>query len=164
LTSSISGTHFNYYFHCHRHLWLFANTIQMEHNSENVAMGKFISESSYDRKEHEIRIDNISLDFYDKKNKVIHEIKKSNKMEELHLWQVKYYISVLESKGIEGVTAEIDYPLLKQKIKVELTEGDRVELKKSIEAIEKILSMEIQPDIINKPFCKECSYYELCYV
>ncbi len=164
----MTGTHINYYFHCHRHLWLFANSINMEQTSDIVSMGKFISESTYEREKHEIHIsdeeDDIVIDFYDSKNRIIHEVKKSDKMEETHIWQVKFYISVLEKKGIIGVTGEIDYPKLRQKIKVELTDKDRSELKLIKENIIKIISSEVAPDVINKSFCKKCSYYELCYV
>jgi len=160
----MTGTQIHYYFLCHRKLWLFTNHIDMEQTSDTVAMGKFISESTYVREDHEIKIDDIVLDFYDKKNKVIHEVKKSDKMEETHIWQVKYYISVLEEKGIEGVTGEIDYPKLRQKIKVELTDLDREELIMIKNKIKMILELELPPEVINKPFCKQCSYYELCYV
>lgn len=136
----------------------------MEQTSDTVAMGKFISETTYAREDHEIKIDDIVLDFYDKKNNVIHEVKKSDKMEETHIWQVKYYISVLEEKGIEGVTGEIDYPKLRQMIKVELTDNDREELIMIKRKIKTILEFELPPEVINKPFCKNCSYYELCYV
>lgn len=161
---ALTGTHINYYFHCHRHLWLFANSINMEQTSDTVAMGKFISESTYTREDHEIKIDDIVLDFFDGKTKTIHEVKKSDKMEETHIWQVKYYISILEEKGIEGVTGEIDYPKLRQKIKVELTDNDRTELIAIKNNIKSILELELPPEVINKPFCKNCSYYELCYV
>ncbi|MBU1299705.1 MAG: CRISPR-associated protein Cas4, partial [Bacteroidetes bacterium] len=80
----MTGTQINYYFLCHRKLWLFSNQIDMEQTSDTVAMGKWISESTYKREEHEIKIstdeDNIVLDFYDGKNKIIHEVKKSDKM------------------------------------------------------------------------------------
>ncbi len=160
----MTGTQINYYFLCKRKLWLFTHHIDQEQTSDTVAMGKFISESTYQREEHEIKIDNIVLDFYDGKNKVIHEVKKSDKMEETHIWQVKYYISVLEEKGITGVTGEIDYPKLRQKVKVELTESDRIELSKIRSKIKEIIEMQQPPDVINKPFCKQCSYYDLCYV
>ncbi|MDR3611559.1 MAG: CRISPR-associated protein Cas4 [Ignavibacteriaceae bacterium] len=160
----MTGTQINYYFLCHRKLWLFTNKIDMEQNSDVVSMGKFISESTYKREDHEIKIDDIVLDFYDGKTKIIHEVKKSDKMEELHLWQVKYYISVLEEKGIDGVTGEIDYPKLRQKIKVELTPNDKTELSRIKDDIQKIINLNTPPDIINKPFCKSCSYYDLCYV
>ncbi|MDF1612366.1 CRISPR-associated protein Cas4 [Stygiobacter electus] len=164
----MTGTQISYYFICHRKLWLFVNQIDMEQTSDIVSIGKFISESTYEREKHEIHIsdeeDDIVIDFYDSKNRIIHEVKKSDKMEETHIWQVKFYISVLEKKGIIGVTGEIDYPKLRQKIKVELTDKDRSELKLIKENIIKIISSEVAPDVINKSFCKKCSYYELCYV
>ncbi len=164
----MTGTQINYYFLCYRKLWLFVNKIDMEQTSDTVAMGKFISESTYKREDHEIQIstdeDDIVLDFYDRKNKIIHEVKKSDKMEDVHIWQVKYYISVLEKKGITGVVGEIDYPKLKQKIKVELIETDRMELLIIRKQIKEILSLSLPPAVINKPFCKSCSYYDLCYV
>lgn len=164
----MTGTQINYYFLCHRKLWLFAHHIDMEQTSDTVAMGKFISDSTYERKKHEIHIstedDNIVLDFFEPKSKVIHEVKKSDKMEETHIWQVKYYISVLEKNGISGVSGEIDYPKLKQKVKVELNDQDRSELERIRAEIERILDNDKAPETINKPFCKKCSYYELCYV
>jgi CRISPR-associated exonuclease Cas4 len=160
----MTGTQINYYFICKRKLWLFANNIEQEQNSDIVSMGKFISETTYKREEHEIKIDDIVLDFYDGKNKVIHEVKKSDKMEETHIWQVKYYISVLEKKGISGVTGEIDYPKLRQKFKVELTDNDRKELINISSSIKEVIKMKNPPEVINKPYCKKCSYYDLCYV
>ena len=136
----------------------------MEHTSDTVSLGKFISESTYKREKHEIQIDNIVIDYYDDKNKVIHEIKKSDSMEETHIWQVKYYISVIEEKGITGVTGEIDYPKLRQKVNVELTDDDRQELNRIKSEINEILEKAKPPDVIDKPFCKKCSYYDLCYV
>jgi CRISPR-associated exonuclease Cas4 len=136
----------------------------MEQNSDTVAIGKFISESTYIREDHEIKIDDIVLDFYDKNSKVIHEVKKSDKMEETHIWQVKYYISVLEEKGIAGVTGVIDYPKLKQKINVQLLDEDRTKLVEIRSDIDRILKLETPPAVINKPFCKQCAYYDICYI
>ena len=136
----------------------------MEQNSDVVAMGRFISESTYKREKHEVQIDDIVLDYYDEKNKIIHEIKKSDKMEDTHIWQVKYYISVLENKGISGVKGEIDYPKLRQKIDVELTDKDRTELADIKTNIKMIIEQAVPPEVINEPFCKKCSYYDLCYV
>ncbi len=164
----MTGTHIAYYFICHRKLWLFVHNIEQEHTSDTVAMGKFISESTYSREDHEIQIadddNSIVLDFYDEKNKIIHEVKKSDKMEETHIWQVRFYISVLEGKGIDGVKGEIDYPKLRERITVELTDEDRKKLNEIKREINEILNNEIPPDIVNKPFCKQCSYYDLCYI
>lgn len=88
----ITGTHFNYYLVCHRKLWLFANGINMEHNSDLVYDGKLIHEDSYPlrpERYEELEVDGVKIDFYDAKNKIVHEIKRSDKVEEAHEWQVK---------------------------------------------------------------------------
>lgn len=75
---TITGTHFNYYHLCRRKLWLFANGINMEQESSLVYEGKLVHESSYPQrasKYEEVVVDGIKVDYYDAKNKVIHEIK-----------------------------------------------------------------------------------------
>jgi len=161
---AITATQINYYFLCHRKLWFFANKIEMEHNSDIVSMGKFISENTYKREQHEIRIDDVVLDLYDRKNKLIREIKKSDKMEETHFWQVRLYISILEANGIEGVRAEINYPTLRKKVDVEFSNEHRKQLEEIKKEIIGIVSNPSVPDVVNKPFCKKCAYYDLCYV
>src|SRR5690606_22494527 len=96
-TMPLTGTHIAYLHTCHRKLWLFANGIQMEHTSESVAEGKLISETTYldrTRQYTELAIDGIKIDFYDAKNRIVHEVKKSDKVENAHKAQVIYYLYV----------------------------------------------------------------------
>lgn len=164
----MTGVQILYYFVCPRKLWLFINHIEMEQTSDAVELGKLISESTYQREKHELHLvydeDEIVIDFFDSKNKKIHEIKKSNKMEATHIWQVKFYIYVLEKMGIKGVTGEIDYPKLRKVIEVKLDDNDKKKIEEIKRAIRLIVSNDIPPQVINKPFCKNCAYYELCYV
>lgn len=164
----ITGTHINYYFHCKRHLWFFSQNILMEQTSELVSIGKFISDSTYEREKHELHFveDEFEfvIDYFNKRTNTIHEIKKTDRMEELHLWQVKFYIYRLKKLGFENVNGIIDYPKLRKTVKVELTPQDELEIEKAIEDIKKIISDTKPPKVINKPYCKKCSYYELCYV
>ena len=163
----MTGTHFNYYHICHRKLWLFANGIQMEHTSDLVSEGKLIHENSYPQrseKYEELEIDGIKLDYYDTAKKIIHETKKSDKIEEAHEWQLKYYILVLERNGIEGVSGILEYPTLRQKNNVTLSESDRVYIKNVIQDIEAILNSDSCPPRLESKICKNCSYFEFCYV
>lgn len=163
----ITGTHFNYYTVCKRKLWLFANGINMEHTSDLVYDGKLIHETSYPQRPEryeEIEIDGIKIDFYDIKNKVIHEIKRSDKVEKAHEWQVKYYIYVLERNGIKGVTGILEYPTLRQTSKVELTDEDRKRIREIEIEIREIIENENCPTLEKKKICRNCSYYEFCYV
>lgn len=139
----------------------------MEHTSDKVAEGKLIGETSYPQRAEkytEIEIGGSKIDFYDAHNKVIHEIKKSNKMEEAHAWQVKYYIWLLENAGVESVTGIIEYPTLKQTRKIEIDDADRQYILQTINKIESLVHSEKCPPLINSKICKLCAYYDFCYI
>lgn len=162
----INGTYFNYYQVCKRKLWLFANGVNFEHTSDLVFEGKLIHEDSYPQRAvryEEIEFDGIKVDFYDVKNKVIHEIKKSNKVEIAHEWQLKYYIYVFEKNGIKGVTGILEYPILRRTQKVLLSELDRSEIENMKAEIARIISDDKCPPLRKKVICRNCSYYEFCY-
>jgi CRISPR-associated exonuclease Cas4 len=162
----LTATHINYYHICHRKLWLFANGINMEQTSNTVADGKLLHEISYlqrAEKYSEIEIDGSKIDFYNARKKVIHELKRSDKMEEAHEWQLKYYILLLEQNGVEGVTGILEYPKLKTTVNIELAETDRVYLKLVIKYIGAIVESETCPPLLNAKFCRSCSYFDFCY-
>lgn len=163
----ITGTHFNYYMVCHRKLWLFSNSLQMEQTSDIVYEGKLIHETSYNQRSEkytEVELDGIKIDFYDANNKVVHEVKKSNKVEKAHEWQLKYYMYVLEKAGINGVTGILEYPRLRKKTEILLSEVDIEEIKLAEKKIIDICNSEACPNTINTKICKNCSYYDFCYV
>jgi CRISPR-associated exonuclease Cas4 len=162
----ITATHINYYHICHRKLWLFANGINMEHTSDTVTEGKLIGENTYtDRaaKYTELQLDGVKIDFYDAKNKVVHEIKKSDKMEAAHEAQVKYYLYKLKRHGVEGATGILEYPTLRHTSQIMLTDDDVLSIEKWEGDIVEIISREEMPGVIDKPVCKRCSYFEFCY-
>lgn len=160
---SITATQLNYYFVCKRKLWLFSHQIQMEQNSELVALGKLLHESSYKRENKEIQIGPIKIDFIGKDG-VIHEVKKTPSVEAAHAWQVKYYIWYLKNLGVENLRGEIDYPKLKKRTEIELTPEDEQKIQEILYDIQFIIDREEIPNVINKSICKKCSYYDMCYV
>lgn len=162
----MTGTHFNYYQVCKRKLWLFANSITMEHTSDLVFEGKLIHEESYPQRPEryeEVEFDGIKVDYYDAKNRIIHEIKKSDKVEAAHEWQVKYYIYIFERNGIEGVRGILEYPTLRKKEDVVLSEVDRDRIREMEKEITGIIESETCPSALHAKICKNCSYYEFCY-
>ncbi|WP_188461385.1 CRISPR-associated protein Cas4 [Marivirga lumbricoides] len=162
----ITGTHIAYYHTCHRKLWLYANGIQMEHTSETVAEGKLIGETSYAEravKYTELAIDGIKIDFYDAKNKVVHEVKKSDKVEQAHIAQVKYYLYILHKNGIDDASAIIEYPKMRQKQMIGWEEGDKATVEFWVEEIRKLINLETCPPLVKLKICKKCSYYDFCY-
>ena len=138
----------------------------MEHTSDTVYEGKLIGENTYPQRSEkytEVAFDGVKIDFYDPKNRVVHEVKKSDKLAEAYRAQVKYYLWILEKNGIEGATGLIEYPKQRHTEGVELTDEDRTLIPKWIAEIGKIIENETCPKVINKPVCKNCSYYEFCY-
>ena len=163
---NITATLINLYHVCHRELWLHANEVRMEHTSDTVTEGKLIGENTYtDRaaKYTELELEGIKIDYYDTRNKVVHEIKKSDKMEAAHEAQVKYYLYKLRQHGIEGATGILEYPSLRHTAQVELTDQDIVDIQRWEVEILDIINREEMPSVIHKPVCKRCSYYEFCY-
>lgn len=160
----ITGVMIYYYFVCKRKLWYFCHDINMEKENEDVMLGKLLDESSYQRDEKHINIDNvINIDFIEK-HRELHEIKKSKAIEEAGVWQVKYYLYYLRKRGVEGVTAKTDYPALKKKLIVELTDKDVEELEQIISDIIEIKKVEMPPAFEEKKFCKKCAYFDLCAI
>ncbi len=162
----VNATLINLYNVCKREMWLHANSIRFEHTSDLVFEGKLIHEKSYPQrssKYEEVEMDGIKVDFYDTKNRVIHEIKKSNKVEAAHEWQLKYYIYVFERNGIEGVSGVLEYPTLRKQQEVILSEMDRNQLQEMEIDIQKIIEDEACPPLVKKGICKQCSYFEFCF-
>jgi CRISPR-associated exonuclease Cas4 len=126
-----------------------------------------IHEASYPQRPEryeELEIDGIKIDYYDAKNKIVHEIKKSNKMETAHEWQVKYYIYVLEQNGIEGATAILEYPVLRKTKELVLSSIDREYIEKMKTEIQHVIESEKCPSVIDNKICNSCSYFEFCFV
>ncbi|WP_321517168.1 CRISPR-associated protein Cas4 [uncultured Bacteroides sp.] len=162
----ITATLVNLYHVCKRELWLHANGIRFEDTSDLVFEGKLIHEESYPQrssKYEEVEMDGIKVDFYDPKNKVIHEIKKSDKIDRAHEWQLKYYLYVFERNGIIGVTGILEYPVLRKTDSVLLTDIDRGTILTMEKEIKAIIESEDCPPLEKKRICKSCSYYDFCY-
>jgi CRISPR-associated exonuclease Cas4 len=136
----------------------------MEHGSDAVYLGKLIHETSYEREKKEIDIDNtIRIDFIGR-DRVIHEVKKSDRVEEPHIWQLKYYIWYLKQKGVEGVTGKINYPKLRKTLDVFLEQGDDERIEGILKEIKGIADSELPPTVQKMKICRKCSYNDICWV
>lgn len=171
---NLTGTHINYYRLCKRKLWLFANDIQMEHTSDIVADGKVIEEESYQqRSERYTQIElsvlhngtNLTgkIDFFDTRYKIVHETKRSNKVEDAHIWQVKFYLWLLKLNEIDAEKGIIEYPRLREKENVFIDQTDIDYLQRTILEINDLVHSQRCPDVIRAKICKSCSYLDFCY-
>ena len=161
-----TGTHIAYYHLCHRKLWLFANGINMEHNSDLVAEGKLIDAYSYSQRAErwqEIALEGIKIDYYDSKLGVVREVKKSNKRETAHIAQLKYYLFVLERNAIKVNYGILEYPKLRITEEVWLSDSDREQIPEWEKAVLKIIGRKHCPERLEDKLCKRCAYFGFCY-
>ncbi|MBD0254198.1 MAG: CRISPR-associated protein Cas4 [Cytophagales bacterium] len=162
----ITATLINLFHYCKREMWLHAHGIRMEHTSEVVYEGKLIHQTVYPQRAElfrEIELEGSKIDFYDPREKVVHEIKKSDKAEAAHLAQAKYYLWLLERNGVEGATAILEYPKLRRTERVELTGQDRQLIPRWREEIARLLECDRCPPRLPVSKCRSCSYFDFCW-
>ena len=107
--------------------------------------------------------DVISIDFL-QNWRIVHEVKKSKSVEIASIWQLKYYMWILENKGVEIEKGILDFPKIKKREVVYLEDQDRKEIKNTLKQIEKIIDMSQPPELIRKSICSKCAYYEFCFI
>lgn len=160
-----TGTQIAYTVLCETKLWYFSHFIRMEQGSDLVAQGKILNENAFQREKKDKTIDDkISIDIIRKENGILlREIKKSKKLEKAHIFQLLYYLYFLKQKGILA-TGELVYPLSREVKNVELTEQAEKDLLSVMEKTKNIVSLGKPPPPNKKPYCRKCSYFNLCWV
>lgn len=161
----ITGTMINYYFHCKRQCYLFANRLNMEDNSEDVRIGRVLHEiKAKDEKNTEIKFENMVLDKMTEKN--IEEFKKSDADIMASRMQLLFYLKNLEEKGVQKEGKLVCKEKNKQeKIeKVVLNDETRKEIESCIDEINKLVNQDEVPKLEKRNTCNRCAYYEYCYI
>ena len=160
----INGTIISYYFICKTKLWLHANRINLEDNSEDVRIGKVLHQINEDRVDEvsfeSIKVDKITKDY-------IIEVKKSDSDLEASRWQLLLYLYKLKQIGVVKKGKLEVFEKRKQNKKVhiiELTKEKELELEEIIKDIKKLIDTPIPPKPIKKSICKKCAYFEYCFI
>lgn len=163
---NINGTLISYYFICKKKLWLHANRINLEDNSEDVRIGKILHEINESKsKKGEVSIDNIKIDKLTRDYLV--EIKKSDSDIESVKWQVLLYLYKLKQKGIEkkGKIEFIEKNKQDKKLHyIELDEENEAKLQEVLEQINLLVNEDFPPQAKFELKCKKCAYYEYCFI
>jgi CRISPR-associated exonuclease Cas4 len=161
----ITGTIINYYFHCKRQCYLFANRINMEDNSEDVRIGRVLHEiRAKDGKNTEIKYDNMVLDKIT--DKYIEEFKKSDADVQAARMQLLFYLKNLADKGVkkEGRLVCKEKNKNEKIEKIVLDDITEKELNQCLNEIEVLINSTDVPNVENDKKCSKCAYYEYCYI
>jgi len=130
-----------------------------------LEIGRLIQKESYAREKKEIELGHIKIDLIKKADGefIVGEIKKSSRFEHPAKMQLAYYLYCLKQYGI-AAKGELLIPKEKKRIKVELTENIKAELKQTISAIKEIIKQEKPPLPQRTKYCSHCAYKEFCWV
>lgn len=161
----VNGTLINYYYHCKRQCYLHGNRLNLEDNSEQVKIGRALHDEKNNKENTEIALENIKLDKMT--DEYLTEMKKSDADVEAAKWQLLFYLKILKDKGIirKGKREFVEKGKGNSKILYfDLTEEEENKLQNTINEIEKLLDIPNIPEVLNKPKCKKCAYYEYCYI
>jgi len=163
----ITGTMVSYYFVCRRKLWLFSKGLNLENVSGNVDVikGRVLHEERFQREtKREIALNTVKIDFLRFGDGVfVHEIKKSKKFEEAHIWQLKYYIWHLRRKGVNCSSGVIHYPASMRKVDVGWENADDLKLEQVLKEIKEVITENTPPQVHERRMCSRCAYFDFCY-
>lgn len=153
----------NYYLHCKRQCWLFMKKINLEDNSEDVRIGRVLHENKDDSENSEVEINHIKADKIT--NQYIVEYKKSDADLQATMMQVKYYMYVLNQKGITRDGKIEVFEKNKQNKKIHYIENNK-QIEEEIETLKKNIEdlyyMKVPPKQQNENKCKKCAYHDYC--
>ena len=158
----VTGTLIGYYFVCKTKLWLHANRINLEDNSEDVRIGKVlheINETKVDEVSFEgIKVDKITKDY-------VVEVKKSDSDIEAAKWQLLYYLYILKQKGIEKKGRLEVFEKNRQdrkRFEFVLDMENEIKLKEILDNIEQLINSPIPPKPKLEKKCKRWILSNIC--
>ena len=160
----VGGTLIWYYYICPREAWLMGHHIVPDQENDNVAVGRYIGENSYQREKKEIVVGGSKIDVLHMENgqMIIGEIKKSSKYRKSARMQLAFYLSELKERGINA-QGELRFPKEKVREDVILDEATENELNEAKREILRILYLDTPPTPKKISFCKNCAYAEYCW-
>lgn len=161
---NITGVMVQYYITCKRELWFFANQINMNYNNEDIDIGKYIHQKSYSRENKEIQFDNMVFDYVkDEDGLTIFEVKKSSNLTIGAQYQLYFYLYSMKKIGID-LKGVLVYPKERKREHIVLSKDIIEKLDNIIEDIPKVVNLNKPPKAEKKPYCKNCSFFELCMI
>ena len=160
----VTGVMVQYYIACKRELWFFANQINMNYNNDDINIGRLIHEKSFSREKKNINLGDFVFDFVKTGDKdVFFDIKKSSKLGEPVRYQLYYYLWNAKKMG-KVMDGMLVYPEERKREKIVLTQEKEEEMEKIILDIQNLVSQTLPPPVVIKPYCRRCTYYEMCMV
>ncbi len=153
---NITGTLIKNFFHCKRQAYLFYYALNFR--SDIIRVGEIMHEEQNSK---ELVFEKIKID--DIKGEYLVEYKKTSSNLEGTRFQVLWYLKYFYEKNVplKGLIKDLTY---NQEYVVEFNENSKKALNKVINEIKSVLKGGIPKRLTKKKFCKECSFFDYCWV
>lgn len=163
---------------CARKAWYVLRGLALEHESDDVALGRLLDATAYPRRQRPALVEATApdgtplvakIDGVRLREGVLHEVKKGRAEEAAHCLQLRFYLWVLRLAGVaraDGapLTGRLDYPALRRTEPVELRPEDEVELAGHVAALARLADEPAPPPRFpRRSFCRRCAFEALCY-
>ena len=160
----VTGSIVQAYMICPRQAWLMTRQINPDEDNDMLALGRFVSETSYARDRKEIQIGNLSLDLVRRegKNLVVAEVKKSSRTREAAFWQLVFYLVELKTMGIEA-EGELLFPEERRRERVVLNSELQTRISELIKEVRNTAESSVPPNAVRIKACSKCAYAEFCW-
>jgi CRISPR-associated exonuclease Cas4 len=141
-----------YYCICPRKAWLSMRGLWMEQESQAVALGRLVDQSSYQRNKKALMLHAKApcgtplvgkIDWAQLDHGVLHETKKGRSCEDAHIWQLRFYLWLLRLNDVTRADGapfrgELNYPTLRRTESVELEPAHEARLADMVAALRRL--------------------------
>ncbi len=150
--------------YCPRQAWLLSRQLIGNQDDDNLGIGRWIAETSYNREQKEVSLSSGKADAITQKDgkTIVVEVKKSSKYLQTARFQVLFHLLKLKEQGVKA-KGEIRVPKEKKTESVELSDENERLLNSFLEQINKTLDSDVLPPAEFATKCKKCSYIEFCF-
>jgi len=167
----VTGTLMSYVGICDRKIWLAGHAIEGYHDHELLALGRLLAETAYVRERKELALPGMKVDVLRRRPAdadedealVIGEVKRSPRAQHAQRLQLGYYLLRLREAGLH-VRGELRYPEQRRVEPVELTPELEAAVRHAIQQVEELLQLPQPPPPVRIPACRNCAYYEFCWI
>ncbi len=158
---------FNAFLICKRQAWLMFHGINGDQNNTFVEIGRLLDDVYYKNEKKKIFIADLhcEIDMLQKDggDYFVVEIKKSSKMLDSAIFELKYYLYLLKKfKDIE-MKGIIKIPEERLNKSVELMNNDIIKIESILEEMQKIFLIDLPPISELKAFCSKCCHCDFCF-
>lgn len=158
----INATVFYAYQICKREAWFYYHHVNPAQEHELLLLGRLVHETSYQRARKEIFVDQLlKIDLL--RGELVAEVKRSSKHREAAKLQLAYYLFYLKhEKGLK-MDGILLFPKERQTERIALTPELETRVQELLEEMKPTLASDHPPPAVKIPYCRSCSFQELCW-